>query len=241
MASVCTQGSLTFEDNEVNLVSLSKQTQYSPRNKKLFSVVSASCFGEIQKSTVADIITRINTIESGLKNSTGEFRYTVNGSLAHSILNTSDNVSGVRVVASSFPKGDAAELATKRSFAFTVQATFDSAEEDLISWTDSIQITGTGGPKFFVLETAFQPFAVYVTTASTQFFHRTGQAVGYMGYIAPPGPASVGLEMQDRRVITNVSGRNVGNAIRYFTTRWSYLNVNDPTNFGSAIFTPESR
>lgn len=241
MASVATQGGLTFEDNEVNLVSLSKQVQYSPRGKKLSTVVTASCFGEIQAATVAEIITRINTIDQGLANNTGDFRYTVGGALAHSILNTSDCSSGVRVVARSFPKGDAAELATKRSFSFMVQATYDNAQEDLVSWTDTIQITGTGGPKFFILETTNQPFAIYVTNASIQFIHRSGMAVGYVSYIAPPGPLSGGLELQDRRVITNISGRNVGNAIRYQTTKWSYLHARDPTTFGTITFTPESR
>src|SRR5574343_206654 len=154
MASVATWGGDTHPDNEVKRVKLSVQTCFSSRNQKLSHTKTLSLFGEIQASSVTDIVTRINEIESAYSQDGRDFRYTVNGVLAHSLLNDSTNASGTNVVSRAFPRGDGAELATQPSFSIVLQATYDvPSSTDLVSWQESVETIGTGGPKFHIVET----------------------------------------------------------------------------------------
>lgn len=242
MASVATYGGYPHPDNEVNLVSLDVQTIYSPRNKRLAQRKTVSLYGEIQDTSLSAILTRIQAIENAYSQDNLDFRYTVNGSLSHSLLNNGQCLSGVKVLRRpSFPQGDATELVNKRTFAIVLQATYDAAETDLVSWTESIETIGTGGPKFQIVETEFLPVAVYSTINSAQYYHQIGTAIGYSGYPNPPGPVNPDGEFLDRRRITRVSGRNMGNQIRHFTTRWSYFMVRDVGTFGQVDFFPTSQ
>lgn len=230
MSSVAQLGALTFADNELNLVTIQKQTRLSPRGKRLQQVVQLACAGELIYSSTSAIVAKIQEYENALKQDNRDFRYTVGGVLSHSLLNSADCVSGVKVIGYSFPRGDAAQLATTRHFSFTLQATYDAPETDLVSWTETIEQIGNGGPKFFVVDTLYGPAAVGVAISTAVYFTRTGSAVGYSTYPDPPGTGP-GLEFGWRRRIGKTGGRNLGNGIRFFTTRWSYFGGNDPTIF----------
>ena len=77
----------------------------------------------------------------------------------------------------------------------------------------------------------------FVTTG----YYQRGQAVGYTGYPAPPGPVLPQGEFVDRREIDYISGRNMGTALRFFTTKWSYMMGRDINIFGSVDFRPTSQ
>src|SRR5687768_10807000 len=128
MASVAKYGGYPFADNEVNLVRLHQESKYSQRNKRIQTIRSVQCFGEIL-GELSTQLTRIAEIENALKQDNQEFRYEVNGSIAHSLL-LSGCISGTRVVQRSFPKGDAAELTNRRSFSFTIQGVYDAVDDD---------------------------------------------------------------------------------------------------------------
>lgn len=242
MASVAQIGGFTHADNEINLVSVSYRTRYSPRNKKLTKTVTMSLFGQLLGATTTAINDRANTVYNAYQQDYKDFRYTVGGILCHQLLNSADCVSGVKVLAHSFPRGDGSELCTERSFSATLQATYDTAETDLVAWTESIETIGTGGAKFFVVDTAFGPIAIYTSIASAQYYVQTGQAVGYKNYPEPPGPCNPAGEFQDRRRITRIGGRNMGNdQLRFFTRKWSYFMGRDISQFGSADFVPISQ
>lgn len=242
MASVATYGGYTHPDNEVNLVTLDVQTIYSPRNKRLAVRKTVSLYGEILDTSLANIVARIQAIENAYANDDQDFRYTIDGTLTHSLLNSGTCLSGVRVLnRPSFPRGDATELVLKRTFSVVLQATYDSAADNLVSWQESVETIGTGGPKFFVVETIIGPIAVYTTLNSAQYYSQTGMAVGYSSYIDPPGPVNTAGEFLDRRRIRNDSARNMGSQLRFYTTRWSYYMGRDIGQFGPATFLPSSR
>ena len=241
MASVASYGGYTFQDNELNLVTLTVQKQYSPRRRKIQDIKTAHCEGQILASDMATFTSRLNEIENALKNDYGNFTYTIGGTTGHSLLNDSSCVSGTKIIARNFPKGDGAEFATRRTFSFTIQGTYDSVEDDLFSWQETVEVIGTGGPKFVILETVDRPYAMYVSNASVQYFQQTGTAVGYANYPAFPGPNGAGLEFLDRRRETRSSGRQVGNGIRFFPIRWSYMMCRDPQNFGDVTSIPASK
>ncbi len=241
MASVTSWGGYVHPDNEVNLVTMNVQTRFSPRNKRLSQTKTVSLYGEIQTSTVTAFMARITALENAYSIDGQDFRYTIDGVVTHTLLNSSNCISGVGVVNRSFPRGDGAEFATKRTFSITLQATYDTSETDLVSWTESIETIGTGGPKFLVVETIGGPVAVYTTLNSAQYYHQTGVAVGYVNYPNPPGPVNVPGEFLDRRRITHISGRNMGSQLRFFTTKWSYFMGRDIGQFGNVDYFPTSQ
>lgn len=236
-------GGYTHTTNEVNLVEVSKQTKYSPRNKRLSETRTIKLYGDIIADTQAALIAKIVEIENAYANDFGDFSYTLDdGTVTHHLRNTADCISGVRVVQRpSFPESDGSQLVTGRGFSVTLQATYDAVESDLVSWEESIEIIGTGGPKFQIVETILAPIAVYTTINSAQWYIQSGRAVGYLDYPNPPGPVNPAGEMLDRRRIGRQSGRNMGNALRFFTRTWHYHMVRDVGTFGAVDYIPTSQ
>lgn len=230
MASSCRYGSLTFDDNEVNLVRLQKSVRLAPNGKRLRETRLVHAEGEFQSSTLATILSKIQAFENAFKNDYGDFTYTVNGSLAHSLSN-GDSASGVRVINYGYPKGDAAELSVKRTFQFTLQADYDVQEQDLVSFQESIEQQGDGGPISFLMNTIAGPMLMYVTNRSAIAFVQQGTAVGYRDYPSPGAPAGT-VQQSFRNSITRIGGRQVGNGFRFFTTKWRYILLHDPA-FGT--------
>jgi hypothetical protein len=229
----------THEDNEANLVSVSKRAVYSQRQKKLQHIIEWDIVGEIQKSSVADIIARIQALEQQYSQDGTSATYSIDGTVAHQL---AGGVSGVRVVYAAFPKGDPAELATKRSFAVKLRAVNDAVEDDLVSWQESITIEGDGGPLLVgATLIGYGPLVYYLAPKTAQIYIQTGTAVGYSTYPVPPGPVNPQGIFGHKTRITYTSGRQVGNGIRFFTTRWYYHQFRDIQLFGATDYKPTSK
>lgn len=247
MASVMTYGGYTGQDNETNLVQFQIATRFSPRNKRLSQTRSATIYGELIDSTnggTSAIVTRANALINAFKDDNKDFRYTVGGVLAHSLLNSSDNLSGVRVLNTSFPHGDPAQLATTRSYTVTLQATYDVAETDLVSWSETIEVIGNGGPKFFVVDTVFGPRAIFTCPTSAVYYLQRGQAVGYSAYPTPASPISNPATpslFNDQVRIGRISARNMGQQLRFYSISWNYKMARDVNAFGGVDPTPTSQ
>lgn len=247
MASVATYGGYSFEDNEVNLVTVNEIKKYSERNRKLQRIISMQCFGEIQGTASAQI-SRMADIENALKNDGRDFRYYVGGLLAHSMTNSGDCASGVRVVQKSFPRGDGAEFANRRSFSFTVQAIYDALSgDDLVSWQETVEVIGNGGPDFYILRSEYVPVAITTSPFTEVRIRQSGMAVGYNSYPVPPGyvggtgPAGTVTEYGPARRITRTTPQQMGNGLRFWPIRWYYQGVHDPATFGDISFNPTVR
>jgi hypothetical protein len=249
MASLLTFNGAQHEENEANLVSVSKRAIYSPRQRKLQQVKEWEIVGEVQKSTVADIIARVQVIEQMYSQDGSSATYSIDGTIAHQL--GGDSVSGVQVVYAAFPKGDPAELATKRTFAVKLRATYDATGEqggdDLVSWQESITIEGDGGPllvgvhEMAGVQTAGGPIVYQLCPRTIQGYIQTGSAVGYATYPAPPGPVNPAGVFGNQTRITYTSGRQVGNGIRFFTTKWYYRQFLDIAVFGATDYRPTSK
>lgn len=247
MASICKWGGYEFASNEVNLVTVNRHAKYSERNRRLQNIISMQCYGEIQ-GELSTQLSRMADIENALKNDGRDFRYEVNGSLAHSMLNSGDCISGTRIVQRSFPKGDAAELANRRSFSFTVQGIYDAKEgDDLVSWQETVEVIGNGGPDFFVLRGAGSPVAIFTAPVTEQRIRQTGSAVGYAAYPTPPGyvggtgPNGTVTEYGPAQRIIRSNPKQLGNGYRFWPIRWYYQGVHDPSTFGNVSFLPNNR
>lgn len=241
MAAIAVLGGHTFDADELSLVSVAKQSVYSQRGKRIQRQVVMQCEGELLGANSDAIITKIQQIENALKDDSKEFRFSVGGTLAHAML-LNECVSGIKVIQQAFPKHQDGELATVRTFSFTLQGTYDAVEDDLVYWEESIEQVGDGGPRFYVLETAESiPQAIFTSNYTAVTYHQAGRAIGYASYPAPPGPVIPSGELRPARRVRRTSGRNLGSAIRFYGRSWSYTMFNDPETFGASDPIPTSK
>jgi len=246
VASVAVYGGYTHTDNEVNLVSVQRRKNFSPRHKALTETRTVNLRGELIYSTSQSIITTATNVMNAYSQDYRDFTYTVGGVVVEQLRNTGDCLSGVQVVNKTFPAGGPEQFATTRTFGVTLQATYDTCEDDTVSWRESIEVTGTGGPLWVVVQgvagvqTLGGPFAYFLAPATAQYYHQYGEAVGFTNYPVPPPPINSAWEFGFRRRITNTSGVNQGKQIKFYKTSWSYYMATDP-RIGVFSNTPTSK
>lgn len=222
MASVAQYAGHTHPDNECNLVRVSYRTQPSSRGKRLNTVVTFYLQGEIL-DTGAALFSKVNALVNAYQGDYGNFTYSIDGAVTHALYsNTPDCVTGVRVVDRSWSRGDGAELAVKRTYTITLQATYDTAESELVYWQESIHYIGNTGPRYEIIETFNGPVSVLTAQSTAQRIIQSGKAVGYSSYVLPPGPYAPANEHQDQREVTITGGVNLGQMSRFYTTSWQY-------------------
>lgn len=217
-------GAFTHLANEVNLVRFDVRHRYSPRGKKLTRLITANLLGELQYDTQAALTARIQEIIDVYSQDLLDWRFRQDdgADTPHGLTNSGDCVSGVRVRQRSWPVGDAAEYATKRTFSVTLQAEYADVETTLVYWKEEIRYRGNCGPRFEVVDTFLGPFFYQTAVATAQHIVQRGEAVGYLAYVEPPGPAFPASEHFDRREIDLGSGTNQGVEVAFFPTRWAY-------------------
>jgi len=221
MASVAAIGGYTHTDNEVNLVMVDYQTRYSPRNRALTQTRTMHITGELIYADTSTIVQHANEVFNAYTDGK-DFTYTVGGVLAHELRNTGDCLSGVRVVRKSFPSGGPEQLATTRAFSITLQAVYSASVDDLVSWNESVEVQGTGGPICTIVDTLYGPFLEFLSVSSAIYYHQSGSAVGFTTYPTPPPPMFSPYEFVHRRSIKRFSGTQQGTGIKFFRTSWSY-------------------
>jgi hypothetical protein len=225
MAQVATYRGFVHPDNECNLTRIDYRNQLSPRGKRLNAVVSFYLHGEIQDTGTA-LFNKITALGNAYQQDYGNFTYSIDGVVTHQLLsNTADCISGVRVKSISLPKGDGAELAVKRTYSIILEATYDIAESELVSWQESIHYIGNTGPRYVYIETFNGPVFFLTHARTAQRIIQVGKAVGYTTFVLPPGPLLPGNEHQDQRRVTLTGGVNVGQQSRFYTTSWEYTHT----------------
>lgn len=222
MASVATIGGFVHSDNEVNLVTMDYQKTYSPRNRALFETRTIRLSGEFIYSSTQSIVNQVNAAINAYQDGR-DFTYTVGGVLAHQLKADANCISGVKVRSKNFPSGGPEQLATTRTFGAVLQAKYDVCEDNIVQWTESLEVIGTGGPKKTVVDTIYGPLQIYYAPASAVYVRQSGTALGFNTYPNQATPiGNSDAEFLDRRRITQTSGTQQGTGIRYFRTSWSY-------------------
>ncbi len=222
MASIATYGSFVHADNEVNLVSASYQTNYSPRRRKLTQTHTLQLSGELIYDGPAEIVPKTIAMFNAYDQDGQDFTYTVGGVVAHRLPNGS-SLSGVKVINKRFPIGTPDQLATTRTFGVTLQATYDVCEDNIVQWTENLEVVGTGGPVKTVVNTIFGPFQVYYAPSSAVMTRQYGSAIGFNNYPTKPPPiGNADAEFLDRRVERLTSGIQQGTGIKFYRIDWSY-------------------
>jgi len=221
MASVAVYGGYAHADNEVNLVMVDYRTRYSPRNRSLTQTRTMQISGELIYTDTSTIVQHANEVFNAYTDGK-DFTYTVGGVLAHELRNTGECLSGVRVVNKSFPSGGPEQLATTRTFSVTLQGVYSASEDDLVSWDESVEVRGTGGPIWVASNTIYGAYIEPISSASLLTYSQTGSAVGFSSYPQPSPPIFSPFEYTHRRSIRRSSGTQQGTGIKFFRTTWHY-------------------
>lgn len=220
-------GSYTHPRDEVVLSSMEIIPTFSARGRRTERLYRLHLVGNIVETGSA-LLTRIQEIanvyafdfqDAGL--------YMDDGTLTpHKIpQNHPDNISGVRVAYRSWPVGDAAELATTRTFSIRLEATFREPTSEIVFFQESVRAIGDCGPRWVAIPQAVGP-PVYrtIAQATTQMVIQSGIVVGYDAWPLPrvPSPYYPSFEHTDERIMELTGPRYRGNGFTDYTVRWSY-------------------
>lgn len=221
-------GSFRHEAGQVNLTRMNIAYKHSPRGRRLSRVMTMFLQGEICGDSQSSLTTQINQLISAYSvDYQNAGLYLDDGSLSpHQLPNdTPECISGVRVMQRSWPKGGPSEYATARTFSVTLQAEYADFESDLVQWEETLEYIGNCGPRYEILETYDGPYSLLTATRTAQRIIQSGSAVGFRGYVLPPGSLFPLNEHQDRRRVKVGSPKYVGRGFAYYPTAWSYYHT----------------
>jgi hypothetical protein len=140
----------------------------------------------------ADLYAQDLSIRAALMKRNQDFvLYTDAGKASSAAILAAATASGTRVVAISTPEAQGAEFVTRRTIAFTVTGEYHVADaaRAVVSWRETLTVSGNGGPsrrwRFPVNAPAIRQV---VTPNSLVRASQRGQAVGYLARPAKPAP-----------------------------------------------------
>lgn len=226
-------GSFTHPDNEVTLLSVNARMLRNARNIVQVVRKSVQLQGvyvlDTSSLTTAQAQTAIKTAaaerEAAYSRDGLDFGfYHDDDTLSAHYLLSNGSVGGVRVIERSFPNGDGAEYATQRTFSVTLEADYQVTGVEIVEWNETVEITGTGGPREILIETATgTPQRQTVNQRTKVTMVQRGSAVGFRAYLSPPGPIAPQLEILPARSITRGSAQRSGNTLINWPISWSYF------------------
>lgn len=242
MASRFKYGGYTHPNNEVNLVRFDILPQRSDRGLRRSRIVQMRLAGEISYCAADQIDWTdhvlyfnhridelINVYADDFKDAIYEVQ-SPNGTwrrTSHVLMNNDvNNISGVQVVARSWPSGDGDEFATCRKFAITLQAEYLDVYSEIVSFSETLQHIGNGGPQWiWVLNSSVNPVQQVLSRKTIQKVYQQGYAVGLSGYPfgAVPGPLLPQYEHEDVRIVDVGSPRFAGQKYTEWPVHWRYF------------------
>lgn len=150
--------------------------------------------------------------------------YHDDGTISHISLPNSGSIGGVRVTNLQWSPQDPADYATGTfQYSVTLEADYPLLLGGIISWKESVRITGTGGPKVGWAETIVGPPRAQTTQQRTLVrASQSGTAVGFGGYPLIPGPLWPDFEQLDQRQTGHDSPEKQGGTFTDYPSSWSY-------------------
>src|SRR5690606_32239803 len=84
--------------------------------------------------------------------------FTDSGQPTSHVISSVGTLGGIRVTQMpSYPRGDGGEYTTFRTFEIQLEADYPNLQAELVAFEEQISVTGTGGPRFTILETLTGP------------------------------------------------------------------------------------
>lgn len=203
--------------------------------------------GFIIAETATAVWNKVRARESMFSRDGGDLILRMNdGTTAAHIIRSRDTVGGVRIVEPlSFPNGRGAEWSTYRSWRAVLEAEIPlpAGEQDILEWSETIEVQGTGGPRTVLIELRNgPPQRQLVSERTVVTATQSGRAVGYRRHPTIPLPLWPGAEDQDQRRISVTSPQAKGTGADRVDTHhaisWTYSFKEASYLYGSPTWQP---
>jgi len=152
------------------------------------------------------------------------------GTLTNHYMKSSDqyNLSGNRVVYRSWDHQTPTEFANTRSFSIGISSLWNSSINNILSWNESVEKTGTGGPIREVRTTWNGIPYMYTIANQSKVTHvQQGEIVSLGTWATPPDPLWPNEELVHLRVIQQNSPKYWGDPSytkpTHFVVRYKYI------------------
>lgn len=213
-------------DDLASEVTLRIETLLSERGIPYAQVWMASVRGYLSGNGQAENTIAATTLQDVLRVPYKDFilRH-ADGTPSHVTMRNAASITGVIAQGPNFPDARGAEFATYRRYEFTVRAEYPitPGANAILAWTETISITGNGGPRFVVKHAIVgPPQRQQISQATVVHATQQGRSVGYINYIAVPPPIWPDAELPERRVVTPTSPKMRGRGFQDFAVSWAY-------------------
>lgn len=230
MSATFTYGSYTSDDGEVTLSRFDVLAIESPRRERIMLRRQMNVTGIIIRDTQADLLTRIEEFITAFdEDKQGDATLKLNGSDTPHFL-SNGSLTGVRVTARSWPRGDPHELVKSRTYSVTLTTLEDAADgtaAQIERYQETIQVFGNAGPDFRVIRMPLGLSRVQqLSQTSPVRVVQSGQSVGYAGYVLPFGKTVAALNHGPSDMLSSGSPSKEGNAFRHYPMQWRYVYFN---------------
>lgn len=216
-------GSYTHDENEVSLASV-RTSLYSDTRIKIGYTERWTINGRIQGSSQSDLTTKINALRAAYAVDGGNLYLKDNsGANTSLVILNSNTTSGVKIMEVSIPDLSGAQYTTFVDYTIIADAEVVAQTETYESYSDSISITGNGGPKRILMETATGVPIIQTVKQRTKVLAVQNGRASSRGSI-PPYPQFLfpGL-VQDSSQINKFMGVSVQNGVVVYEIGWNYV------------------
>ncbi|QDV21428.1 hypothetical protein Pan153_61160 [Gimesia panareensis] len=220
-------GDYQHPDNEANVI-ISRQGLEAEDGFIYGYTETWNITGVMHAETDKELVTKMAQLVEGYEAQGKDLTWKKGSTIMHQLVSL-NTLAGTRVtVPPHFPRNGNGELTTFRSYAMTVEADINFTqinleEPQVLKYEESLNYTGTGGAKFFLLPTikgAFQK--QQLTESSPVQMVQSGMKVGLGAYPAANAPLFPYYEHVDRRQVNYAATRRRNGLDIEFPTHWSY-------------------
>lgn len=216
-------------EGEVNLIRFDVQNHLSPRGLRFKATHTMHIGGDLLADTQAALLTRIGEIIDTYSYDDGDaILYGNDGTATPYAMYTDGgtNLTGVRVIQKSWPKGGREELVTARKFSVTLQTEYEEVDDQLLQFRESLRYIGNCGPRIWPVDLDVgAPVLQIINQQTHQRIIQQGRAIGWAGYPVYPDPifSSPVLEHQDQREVELHGPQFMGKLFRGYEISWRYI------------------
>ena len=220
--SFAVYGGFQHNDGEVDLTQMTIRYNQSPRGRRKSKTITMNLKGELY-GTGTTLLGYIDSLINAYANDYQDWALYYDSSTItrHRLQNDSSCVSGVKVLYRSWDGGPE-QLATVRSYSIVLQAEYAEADSQLLHWEETLMLRGNCGPRVEVVDTIDGPVDLQLLPATSQRIVQRGRALGYLGYVLPPGPIFPAIEHQDQRIVEYGAPRFAGLLFTDYPSEWTY-------------------
>jgi hypothetical protein len=218
-------GTYFFDQNATEVTS-SAELKFNEGGQPYSQLVSLDVAGFLSGTSQADLTQKASALTNVLST---PFQDVVllqdSGSPSQTGLLNATSLTGVRFYGPHFDRAQGAEYATLRHFSFRATAEYAApgSASLLLSWTETLELSG-GGPLRTVLTAVAGPMQEQQVYPATPYEARqTGAIVGYQAY--PPAPAPIfPAKLRQSGNFSRTSPRRKGRPGAYegYAVRYSY-------------------